>query len=135
MEYVRRDRLGDFMNIEFKNGSSIKGIPSRVSYKRKENGLFFVSIEDYDIVAPDGNVYTGRLEFPNVSLGIDNDEGVILVDKASLDINALSQMCDTKNDKTLFTLIIPDEEDIMDTDTKELDDFLKGFTRREYACK
>lgn len=121
------------MNIKFKNGSSIKGVPARISYKRKENGLFFVSIEDYEVVSPDGNVYTGRLEFPNVSLGMDNDEGVILVDRTSVDINTLSQMCDTKNDKTLFTLIIPDEEDMIDTDAKELDDFLKEFIRSEYV--
>lgn len=119
------------MNIKFKNGYSIEGSPTRMSYKKNENGLFTVSIEDYKVVSKDGNVFTGRLEFPNVSLGMGDDEGVILINNTDVDINILSQLCDTKDDKTLFTLIIPDEEDVIDTDTEELGDFLKGFKRSE----
>lgn len=95
--------------VELKGGYRLDGLPTQAVYKKKENGLYEVTIKDYIVETPTGERYTGMIKFPNCSFNADKDEGVILLDND--DLKQFKPIVAEDEDKTIFNLIIPEVKD------------------------
>lgn len=95
--------------VKLKGGYKVDGQPTQVVYKKKENGLYEITIKDYIVETPTGERYTGMLQFPNCSFNADKDEGVILLDND--DLKQFEPIVAEDEDKTIFNLIIPEVKD------------------------
>lgn len=77
----------------------IVGMPTRIVYKKKDNGLYEATVENYIIETPTGERYTAKLQIPNCSFNAEMDEGIILLD--DLDYIDLKQLYQTmRKEKT-----------------------------------
>ena len=95
--------------VELKGGYKLDGLPTQAVYKKKENGLYEITIKNYIIETPIGERYTGMLKFPNCSFNSDKDEGVILLDND--DLKQFKPIVVEDEDETIFDLIIPEFKD------------------------
>ena len=95
--------------VELIDGYKLDGLPTQAVYKKKENGLYEITIENYIVEAPTGERYVGILQFPNCSFNADKDEGVILLDND--DLKQFKPIVAEDEDKTIFNLIIPEVKD------------------------
>lgn len=95
--------------VELKGGYKLDGLPTQAVYKKKENGLYEVTIKNYIVKTPTGERYAGMLKFPNCSFNADKDEGVILLDND--DLKQFKPIVVEDEDKTIFNLIIPEVKD------------------------
>lgn len=84
--------------------------PTQVVYKKKENGLYEVTIKDYIVETPTGERYIGMLQYPNCSFNADKDEGVILLEYYD-DLKQLKPIMVEGENKAIFSLIIPEVKD------------------------
>lgn len=95
--------------VELIDGYKLDGLPTQAVYKKKENGLYEITIENCIVEAPTGERYVGILQFPNCSFNADKDEGVILLDND--DLKQFKPIVAEDEDKTIFNLIIPEIKD------------------------
>lgn len=67
--------------MKLKNGYDIQGRPTLATYHRNECGLYTIDIYYYSVTKPDGQQCEAILRIRNVNLSLNDDEGVIKLNK------------------------------------------------------
>ena len=70
--------------ITLDNEFKVEGIPTMLKYKKQQNGLYEVTIGDYDFISPTGDKQIGTVRFTDCALNLDKDEGVICLENIDL---------------------------------------------------
>ena len=91
---------------KFRDEFKIVEYPTKAIYKKKENGLYEIIIEDYIFESPEGERYTGKQRLLSY-LNVNKDEGVIFIENLN-DLSQFKPIVADDEHKTIFEIIIPE---------------------------
>lgn len=86
----------ELSNTINENEFKLCGMPTKLKYRRQQNGLYEVTVGDYDIISPYGDKHTGEVRYSDCMLNLDGDEGVLSLENMTFDdlISMLTRCCE-----------------------------------------
>lgn len=98
--------------IKLENGDrvEVENIPKIASYKKQENGLYDVTVENYILKDASGRLMNTTLKISNLKLNVNDDCGIISLPKSSLLDEDVLVDYKTEQD-CLFEILIPEESE------------------------